>query len=90
MQNGNAVAVTTPQERKIEMKAIVKRDALVKLIHRYDKERTTELIEIEIDTYGAEYYNSAFVHGVYIEYLGYGEWLFLDGMDAEKHYGEEE
>lgn len=71
------------------MKATVNRKTLVKLIQRHDKERPTELIEIEIDEYGASYYNSAFYQSVYIEYLGYGKWLFLDGADAEKHYGEE-
>lgn len=72
------------------MKATVDRKTLVKLICRHDKERTQELVEIEIDEYGASYYNSAFYHSVYCEYLGFGKWLFLDGVDAEKHYGEDE
>lgn len=70
------------------MRATVDRQTLVKLIHRHDKERPTELIEQEIDEYGASYYNSAFCHSVYIEYLNFGKWLFLDGADAEQHYGE--
>lgn len=69
------------------MKATVNRETLVKLIKRHDPERTTGLIEIEIDTYGAEYYNSALYQSVYVKYLGYGKWLFLDGVDADKHYG---
>lgn len=72
------------------MKAIVNRETLVKLIQRYDKERTPELINIEIDTYGASYYNSAFYQGVYIEYIGFGKWLYLDGYDARKHYGDDD
>lgn len=72
------------------MKATVNRETLVKLIRRYDKERTPELINIEIDTYGANYYNSAFCQGVYIEYIGYGKWLYLDGDDAERHYGDDD
>lgn len=71
------------------MKAVVNRKTLVKLIHRNDPERSTSLIEEEIDVYGASYYNSALYQSVYVEYLGAGEWLFLDGIDAEKHYGEE-
>lgn len=71
------------------MKTTVDRKTLVKLINRFDKERPVELIEIEIDEYGANYYNSAFYHEVYIEYLGYGKWLYLDGADADRHYGEE-
>lgn len=71
------------------MKATVDRKTLVKLIRRHDKERPAELIEIEIDEYGASYYNSALYQEVYVEYLGYGRWLFLDGADADEHYGEE-
>lgn len=71
------------------MKAIVNRKTLVKLIKRNDPERPLSLIEDDIDTFGAEYYNSALCHSVYIKYQGFGEWLFLDGVDAEEHYGDE-
>ena len=71
------------------MKAIVNRKTLVKLIKRNDPERPVSLIEDDIDTFGAEYYNSALYQAVYIEYQGMGEWLFLDGYDAEQHYGDD-
>jgi hypothetical protein len=87
--NNKPSGAAKPRREGKKMKAIVNRKTLVKLIQRHDAERPKNLIEIEIDEYGASYYNSALYQSVYVEYLGNEEWLFLDGKDAEYHYGEE-